>query len=123
MSTVWSVILNRKDKLLQQFWTEWRALVVSVSSGAADAGAIPMLDASGQIDPSMIPGGGGGSTVSVNGTLVANPDFNDALPAAPAASGRNVFWQFDGGGHVSAYLDISGTFSLDDGTFLMPASD
>src|SRR5208337_1799929 len=111
MSTVWSVILNRKDKLLQAFWTEWRAMVVTVSSGPPDAGAIPMLDASGQIDSSMIPGGGGGSTVSVNGVLVTNPNFNDATPAAPTASGRNVLWQKDGTGHVSAYLDIAGTFS------------
>lgn len=55
MPTIWSVILNRKDQLLQQFWTEWRALVVSVSTGPPDAGSIPMLDANGQIDPSMMP--------------------------------------------------------------------
>jgi hypothetical protein len=55
MSTIWSVILNRIDGL-SQVWKEWRAMVVSVSSGVADAGAIPMLGPTGQLDPSMIPG-------------------------------------------------------------------
>lgn len=63
MSTIWSVIVNRKDALGQAFWTEWRNMIVSVSTGAADAGAIPMLDANGQIDPSMIPPGLGGNYV------------------------------------------------------------
>ena len=52
---LWSVIINRKETLSQAFWTEWRNTVVSISTGAADAGAIPMLNASGQIDPSMVP--------------------------------------------------------------------
>lgn len=56
MSTCWSVILNRIDNALgNPPWKEWRASVVSVSSGAADAGAIPMLGPDGQLDPSMIP--------------------------------------------------------------------
>jgi hypothetical protein len=55
MATIWSIILNRKDQLLQAFWTEWRAAVVTQSSGPSSAGSIPMLDASGQLDPSLLP--------------------------------------------------------------------
>ena len=62
--TLWSVIVNRKDVLGQAFWTEWRNALISVSTGAADAGAIPMLDANGQIDPSMIPPGWAAATTS-----------------------------------------------------------
>lgn len=123
MSTIWSIIVNRKDKLLQSFWTEFRKALIDTSSGPADAGSIVMTAATGRIDPWLITGGGGGSTVSVNGVLVNNPDFNDTLPAAPVASGHNVLWQKDGAGHVSAYLDIRGTFSLDDGTFTNPTTD
>ncbi len=119
--TLWSLISNRKDGL-STVWKEWRAKLISVSSGPPDAGAIPMLDSTGKIDPSMIPGGGGGSTVSINETPVTNPDFNDNLPAAVA--GQNVKWQFDGSGHVSAYVEIDGgTFDLNDGTFLDPSSE
>jgi hypothetical protein len=63
MSTIWSMIVNRKDKLLQSFWTEWRAKIVTTSPGPGDPNpiVIPMLDNStGQLDPSLIPGGGGG---------------------------------------------------------------
>lgn len=45
---------------------------------------------------------GSSSTVSVNGTTVSNPDFNNTTPAAPNGS-ANVLWQTDGSGHVSAY--------------------
>ena len=57
MSTIWSVILNRKDKLLQAFWTEWRANVVT--EGPAQPGDIPMIGPGGVIDPSLLPNGGG----------------------------------------------------------------
>ena len=103
-----SAIINRKDKPGQVPWTEWRVPVVTASGGPPSEGSLPMLDASGQIDSSMIPGGGGSSAVSVNGVLVTNPNFNDATPAAPTAW-RNVLWQKDGTGDVSAYLDIAGT--------------
>ncbi len=49
-------------------------------------------------------GGGGGSSVSVNGTSVSNPNFNDSTPAAPAGK-VNAAWQFDGSGNVSANVD------------------
>jgi hypothetical protein len=74
MSTLWSVILNRMDKVGQKFWTEWRAKVVDASTGAADAGAIPMLGPDGKIDSSMLPGGGGGSDVVA--TLTAAQNIN-----------------------------------------------
>ena len=100
MATIWSVILNRKDQLLQQFWTEWRALVVSVSSGAADAGAIPMLDPSGKIDPSMIHGGATGTEIEVNGvdTVVQSPiNFEDGTDISVSnPSGGNVKFDFTG---------------------------
>jgi hypothetical protein len=54
MATIWSLIVNRMDGA-SVVWKEWRAKLVSVSSGPPDAGAIPMLDSSGQIDPSMLP--------------------------------------------------------------------
>lgn len=122
-----SVILNRKDQPEQPFWTEWRDQVVLRGGTPAQAGAIAALGAGGQFDPSVIPGGsGGGSSVSVDGTLVTDPNFNATTPAAPGGS-ANVTWQFDGAGNVSAYVnlaaDMSGTFRLDDGTFIVPASD
>ncbi len=46
---------------LSTVWKEWRSSLVSVSSGPPDAGSIPMLGPTGQLDPSMIPGGASGS--------------------------------------------------------------
>jgi hypothetical protein len=60
MSVLWSIIANRKDGL-SKVWKEWRSKLVDVSTGASDAGAIPMLGPDGKIDPSMISGGSGGS--------------------------------------------------------------
>lgn len=77
---------------------------VQTSTGtAADAGKIVVLNASGQIDPSM----GGGSTVSVNAASVSNPNFNDTTPAAPGGF-TNVIWNVSGS-NVSAYYATSGT--------------
>jgi len=47
---------------------------VQVSAGAADANKIVLLNPMGQLDPSM-GGGGGGSSVSINSTPVASPNF------------------------------------------------
>jgi hypothetical protein len=63
--TDWSIITNRNDTGL--FWTEWRTPLVSIGGTAAAAGAIPMLNANGQIDPSMVVGGGGGSGYGYGG--------------------------------------------------------
>jgi hypothetical protein len=50
--------------------------VVQFSTGtAADAGKVVALDPTGKIDASMIPGGS--STVSINGSPVTNPNFQD----------------------------------------------
>jgi hypothetical protein len=46
---------------------------------------------------------GAGSTVNVNGALVANPNFNGTTPAAPI-SNTNVTFQTDINGNVSAYV-------------------
>lgn len=63
----------------------------------------------------------GGSSVSVNGSTVSNPNFNGTTPAAPGGN-TNVIWQSDGSGNVSAYFpsslppngsaggDLSGTY-------------
>jgi hypothetical protein len=97
-----SLILNRKDKPGQVPWTEWRDEIVLVGGTPAQAGNLALLGPDGKFDPSVIPGGSGGSTVYVNGTLVNNPNFNNTTPAAPAGY-ANVFWVFDGSGNVSAY--------------------
>jgi hypothetical protein len=52
-------------------------------------------------------GGGGGSTVQVNGSPITNPNFNDTTPAAPSGK-TNVKWQVDGSGNVSAYITTGG---------------
>lgn len=44
-----------------------------------------------------------GSQVTVNGSAVANPNFNDTTPAAPGGF-SNVTFQKDGSGNVSAYV-------------------
>lgn len=101
-----SVILNRKDQPEQIAWTEWRDAIVLVGGTPAQAGNLALLGPNGQFDPSVIPGGSGGSTVSVNGTLVTNPNFNGTTPAAPGGY-ANVIWQFDGSGNVSAYYQTT----------------
>src|SRR5271156_3993909 len=102
-----SLILNRRDKTGQVAWTEWRDQVVLQGGTTAQAGAIAILGPNGQFDPSVIPNGTS-STVSVNGTPVSDPNFNNTTPAAPGGF-TNVIWQFDGSGNVSAYYATSGT--------------
>ena len=56
-------------------------------------------------------GGGGGHTITVNGSALASAtaaDFDDALPAAPA-NGFNIKWQKDGldPTNISGYLDTT----------------
>jgi len=68
MATIWSVILNRIDDALgSPPWKEWRANIVTASTGPAEAGSIPMLSATGKLDASLIPasGGGGGNYLQV----------------------------------------------------------
>jgi len=103
-----SLILNRKDKTGQVAWTEWRDPIVLVGGTPAQAGNLALLGPNGQFDPSVIPGGSGGSTVSVNGVLVTDPNFNGTLPSAPNGF-TNVIWQSDGAGNVSAYYATSGS--------------
>lgn len=63
MSTLWSVISNRKDGL-SKVWKEWRSSLIDVSTGPPDAGAIVMLGSDGKIDPSMLPASGGDVVVT-----------------------------------------------------------
>lgn len=105
-TTTWSVIANRKDFTGQTFWTEWREGAVSVGGTLAQAGNFVLLGADGKISPSMLPTGS--SSVSVNGTPVSNPNFNNGTPTAPGGF-TNVIWQSDGSGNVSAYYATSGT--------------
>jgi hypothetical protein len=46
---------------------------------------------------------GSGSSVQINGSVIANPNFNNTTPAAPAGK-SNVLWQVSGSS-VSAYVD------------------
>src|SRR5580658_2606425 len=75
---------------------------VQTSSGVADAGKVVLLSSTGQLDPSV----GGGSAVSVNGTSVASPNFNNTTPTAPGGY-TNVIFQ-ESGGFVSAYYQTTG---------------
>lgn len=100
-----SLIVNRIDSPSQISWTEWRTGLVLVGGTPAQAGDLALLGPNGQFDPSVIPTTG--SSVSVNGNPVANPNFNNTTPAAPVGF-TNVIWQFDGSGNVSAYYATSG---------------
>ncbi len=53
----------------------------------------------------VISGGGGGTSVSVNGGSVSSPNFNAATPAAPGGN-VNVTWQTSGSS-VSGYIPIT----------------
>lgn len=55
---------------------------------------------------SNLPSGGGGDSVSVNGTAATDADFDDATPAA-ATGTTNVKWQKDSGtpNNISAAVD------------------
>lgn len=94
MATIWSVILNRIDGALQ-VWKEWRANVVDSSSGAADAGSIPMLGPDGKLDPSMVPNTG--TSVLLETNSVANP-VQDTLNLV---QGTNVMLTADNSGVVT----------------------
>lgn len=48
-------------------------------------------------------GGGSGDEITINGSAVTDPDFNDSAPAAPGDA-ANVIWQ-ESGNDVSAYID------------------
>lgn len=54
-------------------------------------------------------GAGGGDNVTINGAAVVDADFDDATPAAPAAS-VNVKWQKDASSpaNISAYVPEGG---------------
>lgn len=101
-----SVIVNRRDQTGQVAWTEWRNAVVVTGGTSAQAGNLPILGSDGKLDPSIVPGGTA-STVSINGTTVSDPNFNNTTPAAPGGF-TNVLWQSDGSGNVSAYYATSG---------------
>src|SRR5277367_6771976 len=88
-----SVIINRRDKSGQIAWTEWRA---GIAYGCpANPGDLVGLNASGLIDPCLLPATA--SQVYVNGSAVPfgvdSPNFNNTLPAAPIGY-TNVIWQF-----------------------------
>lgn len=100
-----SVIVDRKDQPNQVSRTEWRTDIVLVGGTPAQAGDLALLGPNGQFDPSVIPGGGGGSTISVNGTPVSNPNLNDNTPAPPSGF-ANVVWLFDLSGNVSAHYQL-----------------
>src|SRR5277367_5508475 len=78
--------------------------LVGVNPSAVPGGPLQQI----LVLTSDISGAGGGSSVSVNGTSVANPNFSAATPAGPGGF-TNVIWQFDGSGNVSAYYATSGT--------------
>lgn len=99
-----SLLVNRRDRVGQVPWTEWRTGVSVTGGTTAQAGFIPLLGPDGTLDPSF----GGGSTVSINGASVTDPNFTDATPAAPMGF-SNVRWQTDINGNVSAYYATSGT--------------
>jgi hypothetical protein len=105
-----SVILNRRDRVGQIPWTEFRTNAVLVGGTAAQGGSIPLLDANGKLDLSTIPTSSG-STVSVDSTEVSNPNFNLTTPTAPSGY-SNIIWQFDDNGNVSAYYATSGVVSV-----------
>jgi len=77
---------------------------------AGDAAAGKYLKADGTW--AVPPGGATGDSVSVNASAVADANFSDALPAAPAGAdqGINVRWQKDSStpNNVSAYVPVSG---------------
>jgi hypothetical protein len=68
MKTIWSVVVNRKDKPGQRFWTEWLLAAVSVGGTPAQAGDIVLLGPDGKIDPSLLPPIPSGLLIEVNGT-------------------------------------------------------
>jgi hypothetical protein len=104
MSTVWSVILNRLDDL-SQVWKEWRGSVVTTSSGAADAGAIPMLGPDGQLDSSIVPVVG--IELSTDGTP------NPVQSALNLIGGTNITVAADhsGGVTIEASGEVASAFS------------
>lgn len=65
-------------------------------------------------------GGGGSSSVKINGVTISNPNFNNTTPAAPA-SNLNVLWQVDGSGNVSAYVPTSGIGTVTSVALTAPA--
>ena len=81
-ATTWSAILNRKDRLLQAFWTEWRAWAGTASDGATSAGGVPLLGPDGKLDPSFLPTGSTGS----GGPGTTGPTGPQG-PTGPAGSG------------------------------------
>ena len=90
MSTLWSIIANRMDGL-STVWKEWRLRLISTSTGAADAGAIPMTDATGTINPSLLPPIPPGALNSVRVALDfgrRGPDFFESDEAVTTVTGQ-----------------------------------
>lgn len=62
-----SVIIDRKDRPGQAFWTEWRTGLVLVGGTQAQAGDLAILGPNGKFDPSVIPASGNGFFTLVAG--------------------------------------------------------
>lgn len=77
MAPIWSIIANRKDKANQQFWTEYRANIVS--GCPAQPGDIVMLGPNGTIDPCLLPSTTG-LLIEVSGTPVADQNVLNFIP-------------------------------------------
>jgi hypothetical protein len=108
IKTLWSVIVNRKDRRNQRFWTEWRMQGVNTGGTPAQGGSFVITGPGGTIDPSLLPN----SEIFVNGTAVPinginSPNFNNTTPAAPVGY-TNVLWAFDANGNISAAYATSG---------------
>lgn len=66
---------------------------------------VSAISATGAITCSADAGAAGGDSVTVNGSAMVDPDFDDATPAA-AGSGVNVKWQYSSP-NLSAYVQES----------------
>ena len=84
---------------------------VTLGCSIATTGAIGCVKPDGttisiDVDGTIHAIGGGSSTVKVNGTTVANANFNNSTPA-PASGWTNIQFQQDGSGNISGQVNLS----------------
>jgi len=105
-----SVIINRKDVLNQQFWTEWRAGIAV--NCPAHPGDLVMLGPLGTIDPCLLPSSGTGAEKVTAIIDFVNADAPEDTTASVTVTGQA--WVTDASVIIAGFGGVTADHGPDD---------